>query len=49
MLDKSLAIFAYLILAGFLGILGFTVLDIDLLIVLAITLALAGWDQFKSV
>ena len=48
MLDKSLTIFAYLILAGFLGILGFTVLEIDLLAVIAITLALAGWDQFRS-
>ena len=48
MLDKSLAIFAYLILTGFLGILGFTVLDFDLLAVIAITLALAGWDQFRT-
>ena len=48
MSDRSLAVFAFLILAGFLGILGFTVLEIDLLVVIAITLGLAGWDHFRT-
>ena len=47
MLDKSLVSFAFLILAGFLGILGITVLEFDLLLVITITLGLAGWDQFR--
>lgn len=44
MLDRVLAIFAFIMLCAFLGILVFELQRLDIAVVAAITLALAGWD-----
>jgi D-serine deaminase-like pyridoxal phosphate-dependent protein len=44
MLDKIIALFALLVLAGFIGVLVFKLQRMDLFVVAGITLLLAGWD-----
>lgn len=44
--DRSLALFAFAVLLGFLGILLWNVPRADLGGVIIVTLALAGWDFF---
>jgi len=44
MLDRVLAIFAFIMLCGFLGILVFELGRLDIAVIAAITLGLAGWD-----
>lgn len=46
MRDAGLATLAFLVLAGFLGILAYKVPSPDLIVVLGVTLALAGFDFF---
>lgn len=48
MLDRILPYFAYVILIGFIGILVFTLARVDIAVVAAITLALAGWDVISG-
>ena len=47
-MDKLLAAFAYAILIAFLGILLWHVPRLDLMGVIGITVALAGWDLIKG-
>ena len=47
-MNRLIAVFAFVIFAIFLAILGFEVPSPDLLIVIAITLVLAGYDFWKS-
>jgi hypothetical protein len=47
-MDKLLATFAFVVLAGFVGILIWHVPRLDLIAVVALTLALAGWDLIKG-
>lgn len=47
MTDRLLSIFALALLAGFLGILIFSVPRVDLALVLGVTMALAGWDLLR--
>jgi small neutral amino acid transporter SnatA (MarC family) len=49
MINRLIALVAYLILVGFLGILIFKVPRLDLTILVGITLALAGWDMLRPV
>ncbi|MCC9624433.1 hypothetical protein LPB41_22355 [Thalassospira sp. MA62] len=46
LLNRAMALFAFVVLAGFLGILFGYVTRWDLGIMVAITLVLAGWDFF---
>lgn len=48
MRDRLLRPFAFLVFAGFLGILAYRVPSPDLLIVIAVTLLLAGLDIVRS-
>ncbi|MFN3663794.1 hypothetical protein [Yoonia sp.] len=45
MLDRLLALFAFVMLCLFVGVLVFKLKRLDILIVAAITLLLAGWDM----
>lgn len=47
-MTRLLALFAFLVLAGFLGILAREVPEPDLIAVIALTVALAGWDLATS-
>ncbi len=47
MLDRILALVAFGVLAAFLAVLIFKVPRVDLIVVVGITLALAGWDFFS--
>ena len=44
MINRSVALFSVIVLAGFLGILAWYVARLDLTVVILLTLALAGWD-----
>lgn len=46
MLDRVLTLVAFGVLAAFLAILIYKVPRVDLILVVGITLALAGWDFF---
>ena len=46
MSDRILALFAFLVLCGFLGILLWEVPRLDLTILVAVTVGLAGFDIF---
>ncbi|MCJ8520357.1 hypothetical protein ABID21_003440 [Pseudorhizobium tarimense] len=46
MRDRALALCGFLVLCGFLGILLWKVPRIDLLIVIGVTVAFAGYDLF---
>lgn len=48
MTDKIMDWSALALLVGFLGILGFTVFEFDLLAVIGLTVGLAGWDLIVS-
>ncbi|WP_202909531.1 hypothetical protein [Alkalilacustris brevis] len=48
MSDRVLAFFAFLLLVAFLGILAWELPRLDLGGVIAITLALAGWDFLSN-
>lgn len=48
-LDQAMAILAYIVFAGFLGILFGYVTRWDLGIIVGITLALCGWDFWHMV
>ncbi|WP_322895870.1 MULTISPECIES: hypothetical protein [unclassified Yoonia] len=45
MLDRVLAIFAYIVLCLFVGVLVFKLQRLDISIVAAIAILLAGWDM----
>lgn len=47
-MTRILALFAFLVLAGFLGILAWEVPHPDLVAVIVLTVALAGWDLAGS-
>ena len=47
-MTRILALFAFLVLAGFLGILAWEVPILDLGVVIVLTVALAGWDLATS-
>ncbi len=47
-MDKLMALLAFATLAGFLGILGWFVPEIDLVLVIALTVGLIGYDFFSS-
>ncbi len=47
-MNRLLALFAFAILAGFLGILAYSVPSPDLIIVILITVALVGYDFVTS-
>lgn len=47
-MDKLLALIAFAVLVGFLGILLWHVPRMDLIAVVGLTLALAGWDLIKG-
>ncbi|MBU2357608.1 hypothetical protein [Loktanella sp. M215] len=47
-MNRILALFAFVILAGFLGILAYRVPSPDLLVVLGLTILLAGYDFATS-
>ena len=47
-MNRILALFAFAVFAGFLAILGLEVPSPDLLVVIAISLALAGYDFWRS-
>lgn len=47
-MDKLLAAIAFAVLVGFLGILIWHVPRLDLIAVVGITVALAGWDLLKG-
>lgn len=47
MLDRIMGLFALLVLAGFLFILGWKLQRIDLSVVIGVTLLLAFWDFFR--
>ena len=47
MVHRLIALVAYLILCGFLFILVWKVPRVDLIILVGITLALAGWDMLR--
>ncbi|MBU1313519.1 MULTISPECIES: hypothetical protein [Pseudorhizobium] len=44
--DRLLALFGFLVLCGFLGVLLWEVPRLDLTILVAVTVALAGYDLF---
>jgi hypothetical protein len=44
MLDRLLGLFAYLVLVAFVGVLVFKLQRLDITLVAALTLGLAGWD-----
>ena len=44
MFDRALAIFAFIMLCGFIAILVIELGRLDIAVIAAITLALAGWD-----
>lgn len=43
-MDKAMALFAFLVVAAFLGILAWYVAEIDLALVIGLTIALLGYD-----
>lgn len=45
MLDRVLALFAFVMLCAFVGVLVFKLQRLDLYVIAAITLLLAGWDM----
>lgn len=47
MTDRIMALVAFLFLSGFLAVLAIGVPHIDLILVVLITLLLAGWDFWK--
>lgn len=47
-MNKLLATFAFVVLVGFLGILIWHVPRLDLIAVVGLTVALAGWDLIKG-
>ncbi len=47
-MDKALSAIAFLVFAAFLGILGWYVFEIDLTIVIALTVVLLGFDLWSS-
>lgn len=47
-MTRLLALFAFLVLVGFLGILAWEVPEPDLVAVIGLTLGLAGWDLATS-
>ena len=47
-MTRLLAFLAFAVLAGFLGILAWKVPSPDLMAIIALTLALAGWDLLTS-
>ena len=47
-MNKLLATFAFVMLVGFLGILIWHVPRLDLIAVVGLTVALAGWDLLKG-
>lgn len=47
-MNRLAALLAFIVFAGFLAILAFKVPSIDLILVIALTLALAGYDFFTS-
>lgn len=47
MTDRIMALVAYLVLLGFLAVLAIGVPHFDLILVVIITLGLAGWDFWK--
>ncbi len=47
MIDRLIAIVAYLTLVGFLAILVLKVPRVDLTLLVVVTLALAGWDLLR--
>lgn len=49
MTNRIIALVAFVILAGFLGILIYKVPRVDLIVLVGITLALAGWDMLRPV
>lgn len=49
MTDRIMALLAFVGLTGFLGILVWKVPRPDLLVIVALTLALAGWDIMRAV
>lgn len=48
MLDRTLALFAYIVLCLFVGILLFKLQRLDLFVVAGATLVLAGWDMLSK-
>lgn len=49
MIDRLIALVAYIVLIGFLAILIMKVPRLDLAILVVVTLALAGWDLLRRV
>lgn len=47
MTDRLMALVAYLFLFGFLAVLAIGVPRVDLIVVILVTLGLAGWDFWK--
>lgn len=47
-MDRLVALFAFAVLLGFVGILLWHVPRLDLIAVVALTVALAGWDLARS-
>lgn len=47
-MDKAMSLIAFLVLAGFLAILGWFVPSFDLLAVIALTILLMGYDMLTS-
>lgn len=48
MIDKLVAIFAFAVLLGFLGILLWHLPRMDLIVVIGLTVLLAGWDLVQN-
>ncbi|MFP1632908.1 hypothetical protein ACLB6G_14335 [Zhengella sp. ZM62] len=48
-MNHMLAFAAFAVLAGFLGILAFEAFSPDLMLVIALTIALAGYDFFTTI
>ena len=47
-MDRMMAVFAFAVFAGFLGILAYFVPSVDLLAVLGLTVALAAYDVYEA-
>ncbi len=47
-MDRIMSLFAFLVLAGFLGILVWFVPSLDLIAVISLTVALMGYDMLSS-
>lgn len=48
-MNNLLALFAYLVMVGFLAILAIHVPRADLIVIIGLTLLLAGWDLYQGV